>query len=314
MYLCFYSDAHLGDILLSNPFIKKICESNPNETFYQWSLYGNELVCGPVNLYYLENNNCTYKDNFKSGLAPEDFTDDTFLKQLFIKNHNTSIFHFNYREKDYIALNTWCIPLGCETDINLVELVTCYNRKIIEINDRFNTNLKINTYESWELMPYFKNVSIDSFVDWKNKTNNYKELIFIYNYVPRLVKINIDINNFIKHICNLYKNSIIIVPLYNDLLNNITNIKFCDRDFDCNSDIYGNNLLKIKNINNYCNTIIALPTGGSWMLFNSDLKDNKKKIYMLGNQTYVDKLNKWYQIASNETSIISIFSPNTIIY
>ena len=41
MNICFYSVYHLGDILFSNPFIKKICESNTNEIFYQWSLYNN---------------------------------------------------------------------------------------------------------------------------------------------------------------------------------------------------------------------------------------------------------------------------------
>jgi hypothetical protein len=304
MNICFYSTNHLGDILFSNPFIKKICESNPTKRFYQWSLYGNELVCGPTNLHYLKNqNDDNYKTNFVSGLAPEDFIPNDYLKQLFIKNHFTSIFHFKYEEIDYIGLNTWCIALGCKEDVNIIQLVSCYNNKIQEINNKFNTDFKIDNYNQWDLLPCLKDTPITKFINWRATIAFDTKLIFIYNYVPRLVRLNFDMNTFIVHICNLYKNCIIVVPLYNNLLKNIPNIKFCDKDFDCEDVISGTNLLRINKINYMCDIIIAIPTGASWIWFNVNFKDSHKKIYILEDNGYVNKLNKWYEYDTKEKMI-----------
>ena len=312
MKLCFFSTNHLGDILFSNPFIKKICESNPYEQFYQWSLYGNELVCGPTNLNYLINRNSDdYCNNFISGLAPEDFVKNTNdMKDLFIKNHSVSFFHFTYKDNNYIGLNTWCSALGCSEDVIIEQLLICYNNNIQKINHIFNTNYKINNFNKWELLPYLKDEPINSFINWKNSIDKSIKLIYIYNYVPRLVNINFDINNFIKKICYLYKNCIIIVPLYNVILKDIPNIKFCDQNFDCKNVISGINLLMINKINYNCDVIISSTTGGSWCWFNNEFKNNPKKIYMISGNSYVDKINKWYHFATNENKIVHNLNPN----
>ena len=309
--ICFFSTNHLGDILLSNPFIKKICESNPDQQFYQWSLYGNELLCGPTNLNYLIHiNNDNYNGNFLSGLAPEDFIQNDYLKQLFIKNHSVPIVQFTYENKNYIGFNTWCIPLGCNEDVNIEQLMMGYRNNIQQINHIFNTNYKIDPYKKWDLLPYLKDIPINNFINWKNSLDNSVKLIYIYNYAPRLVKLNFDINTFIIKVCNLYKNSIIIVPLYDIRLKDIPNIKFCDKDFDCKNVISGINLLMINKINYKCDVIISLPTGGSWCWFNNDFKYSKPKIYMLQGNCYVNKLNKWYEYATNEKNIVYNLDPN----
>jgi hypothetical protein len=315
MYVCFYSTNHLGDILLSNPFIKKICESNPLEQFYQWSLYGNELVSGPENLHYLkvlsnDNYNVTH---FTSGLAPEDFTENDYLKQLFIKNHHTSIFYFKYEERDYIGLNTWCIPLGCNEDVNHLQLVNGYDAKIKEINQKYAMNLKIDNYNTWDLMPSLKDAPITKFIQWKNNISKDTPLIFIYNYVPRLIHLHFNINVFIKHICNLYHNSIIIVPMYHELLKDIPNIKFCDKDFDCQHVISGTNVLMLNKINYNCDAIISLPTGAAWSWFNTNFKDKRPKIYMIQDSNYVNKLNIWYEYATKEKNIVSTLYLNQLM-
>jgi hypothetical protein len=313
MSICFYSTNHLGDILFSNPFIKKICDDNPSKQFYQWSLYGNELVCGPSNLHYLKIQNCdNYSNNFVSGLAPEDFISNDYLKQLFIENHHTSVFHFKYEENDYIGLNTWCIALGCSEDVNLMQLRSCYTNKIREINQNFNTDFKLTEYNNWDLIPCLKDAPINTFMNWYDTIDRNTKLIFIYNYVPRLVHLSFDMNNFIRHICNSYKSNIIIVPLYNDLLKDIPNIKFCDKDFECENVISGKNLLMINKINYMCDSIIALPTGASWCWFNINFKDRPKKIYMLDDNGYVNRINKWYAYATNDKNIVHSLNLNNL--
>ena len=313
MNICFYSTNHLGDILFSNPFIKKICDSNPTKKFYQWSLYGNELVCGPTNLYYLNFQKCDkYNNNFVSGLAPEDFISNDYLKQLFIKNHHSSIVHFKYEQHDYIGLNTWCIALGCSEDVNLIQLTSCYNIKIQEINQRFNTDFKLPHYNKWDLIPSLKDAPINTFINWYQTIDRNTKLIFIFNYVPRLVKLSFNMNSFIRHICNLYNSCIIIVPLYDDLLKDIPNIKFCDKHFNCENVISGNNLLMINKINYMCDSIISIPTGASWCWFNINFKDTQKKIYMLDDNGYVNKINKWYEFATNDKNIVYSLSLNNL--
>lgn len=301
-FLCFYSHAHIGDIIFSNPFIRKICESNKNDIFYQWCLYGNELVTGSENLFYLEKNKFNYNSSFLSGDAPENYTDSTFLKNLFISNHNTDIFDFVYEEKHIIALNTWCSPIGCNSDVDFQQLYNGFINKINKINAVYNTNFKFDNFIQYELLPRFKDIPIDKFMLWKNSINPEKKIIFIYNYTPRLIHPSIDINILICNAAIQFPNCFIIVPLYNELFQNISNIKCCDNDFNCEKDVVCNNVLMINKINIQCNVIISLCTGASWCWFDNNIELNNRKFLILDGISYVNKMNNWYKFTSNKNN------------
>jgi hypothetical protein len=312
MNLCFYNDNHIGDTIFSNPFIIKICESNKNDIFYQWCLYGNELVCGPENLLYLEINKFKYNSNFLSGDAPEKYTDNTFLKNLFISNHNTDIFDFVYEGNRIIALNTWCIPIGCSSDVDLLQLYNGFINKINKINNTYKTNFKFDNFKSYELLPRFKDIPIDKFILWKNSINSEKKIIFIYNYTPRLFIPSTDINILICNAAIKFPNCFIIVPLYNELFKNISNIKSCDKDFNCEKDVVCNNVLMINKINIHCNIIVSLCTGASWCWFDNNIELNNRKFFIVNGIDYVNKLNNWYKFSSNKNNNLVDYLPDNI--
>ena len=320
MNICFYTDSHLGDILLSNPFVHKICNSNPEKDFFQWCLYGNELLMGPSNLTYLDISiDNEYEPGFTSGDSPENYTENSDLKQMFIRNHHTDIFIFKYKNIEYIAFNIWCISLGCSDDVKYDELCNGFDTKIKKINQIFNTTYLMNSFEHFEMLPYLKPKYNNNFIQWY-KINCYKKNIFFYNFVPRLGESRLNMSLFLQHATTNFPDYNFIVSMYVDTLKDITNIVFCDRDFGINPVKDGTNLLYLAEINNKCNIIISSFAGASWVWFNRNIEINQKKILLFDDcdnftdniKTYIPKLNNWYRESSKKDKDVIFYLNNNI--
>jgi len=316
MNICFYIDTHLGDVLLSNPFVHKICNSNPNEVFFQWCLCGNELLMGPNNLHYLEpitNNN--YEEGFVSGDAPEKYTENTILRQLFIQHHSTDIFVFKHNNIEYIALNIWCLPLGCANDARYDELCSGFQNKLQKINQLFNKNYEFHPFEPYEMLPYLKPFENLHFYAWNNIHNSSKKRVFFYNFEPRVSKQRLDMSLFLKNAAEQFPNHLFILAMYDDTLKDITNIVFCDRDFGIKPVKNGNNLLCLAEINNSCDVVISSHAGASWVWFNRNIEINQKKILIFDDRfdnsteskIYIPKLNDWYHESSQKNDDIVFY-------
>jgi hypothetical protein len=316
MNICFYTDTHLGDVLLSNPFVHKICKSNPNETFFQWCLCGNELLMGPNNLKYLEiiiDND--YEDGFVSGNAPEQYTENTNLKQMFIKHHHTDIFVLKYKDIEYIALNIWCLPLGCSNDAKYDQLYNGFHNKIQKINQLFNKKYDFHSFEPYEMLPYLKPIENIIFDKWNITQDFSKKRIFFYNFVSRISKSYLDMYLFLKKAAEQLPDYLFILAIYDHRLKDITNIVFCDRDFCIKPLKNGNNLLSLAMINNKCDVVISSYTGASWVWFNRNIEINHKKILMFDDsyegyddiKTYIPKLNSWYRKSTQKDNDIIFY-------
>ena len=81
-HICFYNIYHFGDIFFTQPFVKHICDSNPNVIFYYWLLQGHAVYDGIPNLICLEH------DNDISSSISEKKT--RRIISFFTKNHNIS--------------------------------------------------------------------------------------------------------------------------------------------------------------------------------------------------------------------------------
>lgn len=316
MNICFYTDTHLGDVLLSNPFIHKICKSNPNDTFFQWCLYGNELLMGPNNLNYLEEIKVNdYQDGFVSGGAPEDYTENTDLKQIFINNHHTDIFVLKYKDIEYIALNIWCLPLGCFNDAKYDQLYNGFHNKIQKINQLFNKKYVFHTFEPYEMLPNLNPMVNNYFIQWNITQDSSKKRVFFYNFVSRVSKPYMDISLFLKKAVQQFPNHLFILAMYDDTLKDITNIVFCDRDFGIKQVKNGINLLYLAQINNSCDVVISSYTGASWVWFNKNIEINQKKILLFDDsydgsddiKTYIPKLNSWYRNSTQKDNDIIFY-------
>ena len=316
MNICFYTDTHLGDVLLANPFVHKICNSNPDNMFFQWCLCGNELLMGPNNLNYLEEIIVNdYQEGFISGGAPENYTENTILRQIFINHHHTDIFVFKYRDIEYIALNIWCLPLGCSNDANHDQLYNGFYNKLQKINQLFNKKYVLHPFEPYEMLPYLNPMVNNYFIQWNVTHDSSKKRIFFYNFVARVSKPYLDFSLFLKKAVQQFPNHLFILAMYDDTLKDITNIVFCDRDFGIKQVKNGSNLLYLAQINNLCDVVISSYTGASWVWFNRNIEINQKKILLFDDsydgsediKKYIPKLNSWYRESSQKQSDIIFY-------
>lgn len=315
--ICFYNPSHIGDIFFIEPFIRNFCNNNNTITFYVWLLYGYYLYNDIENLVSLDKYEDTYNNMFSSGDAPERHTKlDSNLYNLFMSNTNLNHFLFTHNSERYIAINLWCKALGCNEDVIPTELNTNFYNTIHYINHyipqtpliQYINNLVIPR----NIIPKLPLVEEFTFANWK--LTNTKKLCFFYNYVPRSFTYTINCNEVINQLACLYKNYVFIVPKYHESLSLIENVKFCDKDFNCIETPDCKNIVVIEKITQSCDIIITIPTGSSWLFFNTNIASQTNKKYILSSPLYADKLNDWFNYSlssrrstkSNETIITNI--------
>ena len=309
MKVCFFTTQHIGDNLFSQPFVLHICRSNPDLQFYYWFFAGHILYSNINNLNNLENDKPNvYNRILTPGEPPEDIINaDNYIKQMFMINSAKTLFTFEYNNNKYIAFNIWCTAL-LSPEINFNSLYTGVIHKINELNTKFNVNIKFDYMEKTNYMPKLIDVSIDKFIEWNNsmynkvvniETNTERKYIFIYNYKPRSVTVNYDINDCINKLCRIFPDLIFIVPNYKIELAELTNIKFCDKDFGCIEERECTNLLMVEKIARYCNIVFTLECGATWLFFNSNIDSQINNKFIINGKTYADRINNWYHIASN---------------
>lgn len=316
MNICFFSVQHFGDNFFAQPFILNICKNNPELYFSYWFFLGHFCFDNMVsNLHFLESNvEVKYNQQLIDGSHPEDIMNgDLSLKRLFIQNDKTPFFTFYYNNIKYIAFNIWCASFGCD-DICVNEIKIGFQNRIEQINISFGLSIK-SEIDKYSLLPTLKKVSIEPFLLWKQNHYNQK-YIFIYNFKPRSITMHYNINYIIHNLCIKFPNIIFIVPNYTQELSNLSNIKFCDNDFNCIAEPSCKNLFILEKIQRYCSLVFTIPSGSSWMFFNSDLYiENKQNIFIIENEVYSKKLNNWYHFCknnNNENIIHNISSINNM--
>jgi len=318
MNICFFTITHFGDVFFSQPFILNICKNNPNLQFYYWCFLGHFLFENYVNnLKYIENDIVTeYNNNYINGNEPDNLIKcDESLKKMFIINGNTNFFYFEHNNKKYIALNTHCAILNT-VDMYPDGLINGYINVINNIKNTFGLNI-INYIEDGNLLPIIKNsnYNINKFLLWhNNNNNNNNKYVFFYNFRPRSITYFMNCNPIIKYLSIQFPDLFFIVPVFDNELDNIQNIKFCDKDFDCIYDTRCSNLLMIEKIQLFCKSIFIIPCGASWMFMNNEIENYiDKKIFMIEFEFYSNKLNKWYNYCrKNNDTIVDNININNI--
>ena len=310
--ICFYNTVHIGDTFFVEPFIRNFCDNNANYTCYIWLLYGYFLYNDIKNLIPLDNYSETYNKSLNSGEPPEDKSNfDINLKQMFISNHNTRFFKFKYNNENFIAINTWCIALGCRSDMIPSQLNSGFSNVINTINQSQGIQYINKVVDRRDTMPKLPKVEITKFNNWAQI--NTKKTCFFYNYRPRSISYHVHYNNIICNLANIYKDYIFIVPRYENELANIPNIKFCDIDFGCIETPDCKNVVMIEKIADSCSIVVTLPTGASWLFFNVNILSQTNKKYILSGAIYEKKLNDWFSYSfSSYEKIINNIDENNI--
>jgi hypothetical protein len=314
MNICFFNTQHFGDVFSFQPFILQICKNNPEINFYYWFILGHILYENKVNnLFYIENNIIpTYNNKIINGYPPENvLTCDENIKKMFIGNASNTNFIFEYNNNKYIGINVWCHVLKCP-DFCFRELQYGFNNIINIVNTEHKLNINISN-ENNNILPTIKNnVNINKFLEWE-KINNDKTYIFFYNFKPRSLTA-LNYNSYIKNLAIIFHNIIFIVPVFDESLINLENIKYCDKDFDCEYDTRCTNLLMIEKIQQFCKLIFIIPSGSSWLFLNDDVeKYDNNVIYLVEHHYYKNKLNNWYNIyTNNKNELINNIDINNI--
>jgi hypothetical protein len=300
---------HFGDTLFAQPFIKHVCDNNKNINFFYFILYGHALFRDINNLGHIDKYINSYNRRLLNGEAPEKNTYiDRNLYDILENNKFKTNFTFYFNNKSYIAVNIWCIGMGCNNneEMDIYALERNFFKNIDTINNIYNLNIIYNITNKIYTLPYLSVISIDRFIQWNNNNKDTKKILF-YNYVTRSAHFPYNLNNVIYQVANKFKDIIFIVPQFNQQLSNIDNIKFCDIDFDCIETPDCNNILMINQISELCDFIICPPTGGSWIFFNNNFQNIKNKVYIIETtqdyeKTYTNKMNIWLNYAYNNST------------
>lgn len=303
--LCFYNTFHIGDTYFIEPFIRHFCNNNKNHTFYVWLLYGYYLYNDIRNIKPLRAYSNRYNKHLISGESPEQNTDmDINIRFLFMQNHATPYFCFKYEGEDIIAINTWinALQIGemapSQMNSKFYETIQLINKNI---QTPYINNMVPPKYTLPQL-PMVENNTI--FNNWL--LSNTKKLCFFYNYKPRSISYQIDYNNIIVNLSRRYTDYVFIVPRFELPFTDISNIKCCDRDFNCVETPDCKNIVMIEQITKMCNIIVTLPTGASWAFFNTTVLSQPNKKYILSGNIFADKLNDWITYSSgSEQKVIT---------
>ena len=315
-HVCFYNIFHFGDIFFTQPFIKHICDANPNITFYCWFTVGHAAYEGIPNLIHLE----PIDDVISSRISPEKNTlvyslknKDSYKKfyEFFYEPYphfDKDFSTFVYQGKSFISFNTWCASLYYTEDMDYIYLLAGFIKKANLLNNIFGLSLNFDFYNH-KMFPELPLIPMtDFFSTWLTK-NRKKNLVFIYNYEPRAVSFmdKQNMNAIIGDICRSNPHIHIIVPRYDAVFDGIENITCCDRDFGFTENRSCMNLLQIEHILQYCRLVVTLPSGSTWTFLNQHISSyaDRTRFYLWGDyNVYAKKINNWYKYGTGKSDDI----------
>jgi hypothetical protein len=306
--LCFWSPCHIGDVYISSFFINYVCKMNPSISFSYYTINGDIFFTGIDNLKIIDSDiNRNYISDFSNGSAPENNSDNRWLNFLLDNvGHNTHIKELIVNDKEYTFLNTWCIAMGHD-DFNFESAAVAWIKTFNVLNDNYGYSFNFNFDDVKDIIntntvprPYTKENVQEFFTENRDK---YKKIVFCYNYVPRSVAfVPENMSKYLEFVSN-NKETLLVLANHNDSLCMKENVFSCDNDFSIKNVQSCENLLDVWNVAKCCDEIITLPTGSSWTFFHDLLELRGKKLYLLGNRDYLEKLNKNIEIVSNEQDI-----------
>jgi hypothetical protein len=316
---------HIGDTILSIPFIKIICDNNPNRKFYIYTHIGQSLYSHIKNLFPLGNHLENYTHT--KFIHPEAAT-SADQKIVNLLSHRSDYYfrcyEFSYNNEDFVAINIWCRALTLyeqtktDIDVDVIELEKGFLRNITDASKEHKLELTIPEMiiNKKTLLPNYPVIESNKFLLWYElNKNNFSKICFFHNYFPRSGQNspNIELLNCkIDHLANEYKNlAFIVCKQFNT---NKNNIFFCDLHFDSIETPDCKNLLINLQIAKKCDLVFCVPVGSSWLFLNNSIyEDRNKKIMINNDDRYQKKLNTWYKYSSEcEENIIELCDLNHI--
>ena len=258
-----YNVAHLGDILFSQKLVKNIAESNPQYKFY----------------YAIKYNYFIFKDiNAIETIGIEKYPELASMREVSfcLLDDETLMIHL------WIGAMTKVYHEGYEIECNGWKIIRYLREKLGSLNARFGTDLKLIDYDHIQALPSLPKANIDKFLIWKE--SNKSQLIFYYNFLPKSGQC-MPVANHDDTIINIamkYSSLCVIVAKSStDLISrlrdcNITNVKFCDTEFDCVETIRCENLCQLSEIAGHCDVSIHMEIGACFYYCNTALRANRK--------------------------------------
>ena len=265
--IIFFNRYHIGDVHLSQPYIKNIIESNKD--IYNFYAYTH------INTFIFEN------------IKIIDSNNNSHLLDI-VKHHEMSSSRYIYiKEQGILLINTWLAVLAqCNSDI--IRDIECnlykYNNVYKQIlNDILNEHNIIIHFNDTNIFPVIPCIDMTEFNNFQNKNQNYN-FLFYYNYLPNSGQ-KIPIETATEHdtvILEIAKNKtyMILVPSISSNMqeiidkNLITNIIDCTKVFNLIQDITCYNVYYLAYIANKCNISIHFDVGVCFTYINKDFIQN----------------------------------------
>lgn len=272
------NNAHIGDILFSQPLIKKF--TNLNSDKYKisfFSLYNDFIFSDIKNLNIINKNNKYTKFLDNEYDHPEllllNNIDLSFYKELHYHSH------LLINNNETLMINTW-IGKGLfqnytkdNPECNITELHSCFKKSIDELNNIYNIDLKYD-YSDEDLLIELPNVDINNFIEYKKTIN--KKIIFYYNYYPRSTQPGYTLeehDEIILQLANKYKEMIIILAKPSKIKNICNNILDIINDFNCIETPSCENIVQAVNIAMSCDYVFSFEIGSCFYLINKDFNN-----------------------------------------
>jgi hypothetical protein len=262
--IIFQNMAHIGDIYLSQPFVKNIIDSNGDKYDYY-------IHC-----------ECNY------------FIFTTLFPNINILNHhhelytiiqcynNRDLLYYYDKVNNILILSTWygTFPklhnVPPPENLNLVEYLDFYQLFIERMNIEYNLNILFSNSPEY-ILPVFPKISIDTFFDLKKTVN--KHFIFYYN-VLACSKQPFPVNNHEEHLeiikYIIKKDVVLLLPYKSDNIihyikdNGIKNIIFVDDLFNLHLDETCENIYYYAKVSLHCDTSFYFDTGRCFLYVNND--------------------------------------------
>jgi len=277
MKIFLYNAYNNGDLFFNQPIVKNLCVMNPTHTFTMHCRYNSFIFSNIDNL-----------------TVSHDMT--PFLHHIhspfFIMNHDT------------IAINLWIGALASCPDIthttipriecNLEEYVQSFQRLLHYIKQQIGISISLEDYYLNHYVPVIPPVDISAFLTWKSTQT--KQLIFYYNYQPKsnqTIPVT-DHDSLLFELCQLYPNSIFIIPSISTILEDrfrkhgISNYLDC-RQFGYIEDSTCRNLAWAQTTLEHCDYSIHYDIGSCFYYINIRSAKSNNKCIHIGTTDYFYK-------------------------
>lgn len=271
MNIIFYNTFGIGDVFFLKPFLKALCDANPQNQFFIFTQHASFFYKDIPNLAQFEPDELPHHDPKRLSIF-----------RFFHEYREQPIVKFN---ESILLVNTWVTmwntyiaPHDCECCPQHMYLA--FPKWIDHINSFLEVKLQIPTLEKSQFLYSMPQMNLETFLNFKKSVG--KEIIYYFNRVGASAPTKPfakeqDHVYILERLAKMYPNKIILVPnlrLFLPLDNIIPTAMFDSRESNrCENVLYDTELA------GYCDYAIHFDIGASLTYCNSHFPNYTAKFF-----------------------------------